>query len=195
MSGKIFNLIKMKKLIYTLSFILLITVTRAQEPIGIEVKSNLLNLVAKRPSFSIEKTFSNKYGIELSYTSGELNIGRYYKYDGFLLRAKKYADEIKPGNLIPFYGLYLGNLNKTISKDGYVDRTGFISVASRNFMANSVRAGGNIGFLFIPKKRFLLETTGGLGYGKYFNVTNYASNPNPKGYLDFQFWLSAGYIF
>jgi hypothetical protein len=49
--------------------------------------------------------------------------------------------------------------------------------------------------LFIPKKRFLLETTGALGYGRYFNVTNYASNPNPKGYLDFQFWLSIGYIF
>jgi len=195
MSGKILNLIKMKKIMYMLSFILLATVIRAQEPVGFEVKSNLLNLVAKRPSFSIEKTFSNKYGIELSYTSGELNIGRYYKYDGFLLRAKKYSDEITPGELIPFYGLYVGNLNKTINRDGYMDRTGFISFASRNFKANSIRAGGNIGFLFIPRKRFLLETTGALGYGRYFNITNYASNPNPNGYLDFQFWFSIGYIF
>jgi len=170
--------------------------TQSQERVGLLVKTNVLNALAKRPAISVEKTFKDKYGLELSYTTGELNWGRDYEFNGFLLRAKIYADDIETNSLIPFYGLYVGNLNKQIVSKGEVDNTGFFSIGrTLNFDANSLRTGANIGFLFIPKKRFILEGTTALGYGKYFNVKNYITNPSPKGYLDFQLWFSVGYYF
>jgi len=182
---------------YIISFILfviLIPSVKAQEQSGFLLKTNLLNLVAKRPTISIEKTFAKKYGLELSYTSGELNIGHYYKYDGFLLRAKKYTREIKTRDAIPFYGAYIGNLNRKIVRDGYYESWLF-NQKEKNFEASSVRVGGNFGVLFIPGKRFALEGSTGIGYGKYISTTNYTQYAIPKGYFDFQLWLSVGYYF
>jgi len=186
------------KYILTLILILSVaTLVRSQEYLGIAVKTNLLNLVAQRPSFSIEKTFKQRYGLEFSYSTGELNIGREYEYSGFLLRGKKYVYEIKQREITPFFGVYAGNLNKAIvSNNAYVHPTGFLSFGNnRNFKANSFRSGVNLGFVYIPAKRFLLETTTGLGYGKYFNVETFQATNAPKGYLDFQLWLSVGYRF
>lgn len=186
----------MKKVIISLLFGISALTSLSQERVGILVKTNVLNALAKRPAISVEKTFKDKYGLELSYTNGELNLGRDYKFNGFLLRAKIYTTPIKTNTLIPFYGLYIGNLNKQIVSKGFVDATGFFSYGStKNFEANSIRTGANAGFLFIPKKHFILEGTTALGYGKYFNAKNYISNPVPKGYLDFQLWLSVGYYF
>ncbi|QIL41721.1 DUF3575 domain-containing protein [Pedobacter sp. HDW13] len=186
----------MKKVILMMIFGTFTLVVKSQERIGLLIKTNALNVLAKRPAISVEKTFDDKYGLELSYTSGELNWGRNYKFNGFVLRAKIYADKIEANTLIPFYGLYVGNLEKRIFSSASVDNTGFVSIGrNRNFEANSFRSGINIGFLFIPQKRFILEGTTALGYGKYFNVKNYISKPAPKGYLDFQLWLSAGYYF
>lgn len=186
----------MRKIFCLILLILLKVCASAQKQAGISIKSNLLNLIAKGPSFSIEKTIANKYGLELSYSKGELNWGRYYEYNGFLLRAKIYAADIKPNEIIPFYGLYFGNLNKTIVSNANVDNTGFVAIGrNRNFTANSIRSGGNIGFLFIPTKRFLMETTTGFGYGKYFNVKTFNGIAAPKSYLDFQLYLCIGYSF
>lgn len=186
----------MKKIALTMLLGIFTLVAKSQDRIGLLVKTNVLNALAKRPALSVEKTFADKYGLELSYTTGELNWGRDYKFNGFLLRAKIYSDQIETNALIPFYGLYVGNLNKQIISNATVDNTGFFSIGrNRNFEANSFRSGINIGFLFIPKKRFILEGTTALGYGKYFNVKNYISDPMPKGYLDFQLWLSVGYYF
>lgn len=187
----------MKNFLSLLLILFVANATIAQKPIGIYVKTNLLNLVAKRPSFSIEKTITQNYGLELSYTSGELNWGRDYEYNGFLLRGKMYLYEIKQHEITPFFGIYAGNLNKKIiSNNAYVHPTGYLSFGNnRNFKANSIRSGINLGFLYIPTKRFLLETTTGLGYGKYFNVETYQGKDAPKGYLDFQLWLSIGYSF
>ena len=186
----------MKKFILITFFSFFAVFVQSQERIGLLVKTNVLNALAKRPAISIEKTFDDKYGLELSYTTGELNWGRDYKFDGFLLRAKIYSDKIETNAIAPFYGLYVGNLNKKILSNAEVDRTGFVSIGrNRNFEANSIRDGVNAGLLFIPKKRFILEGTTALGYGKYFNIKNYIPNPAPKGYLDFQLWLSVGYYF
>ena len=184
------------KSIHTIILIALsINYAKSQELIDLNVKTNLLNLVAKRPSFSIEKTFNNKYGLELSYTTGELNWGRDYKYDGFLVRGKWYARKINIDEITPFLGIYAGNLNKTIiSNNAYVHPTGFLSFGNnRNFKANSIRSGINMGLLYLPTKRFLIETTTGLGYGKYLNLETLEGMDAPKGYLDFQLWISFGY--
>ncbi|WP_316807939.1 DUF3575 domain-containing protein [Pedobacter agri] len=175
----------------------LAAMVRSQEYVGLAVKTNLLSLVAKRPSFSVEKTFKQRYGLEFSYATGKLNIGREYEYSGFLLRGKMYAYEIKKREITPFFGAYIGSLDKTIvSNNAYTHPTGFLSFGNvRNFKANSFRSGVNLGFVYIPGKRFLLETTTGFGYGKYFDVETFQGSYAPKGYFDFQLWLSVGYRF
>jgi hypothetical protein len=171
----------------------------AQEPPGLIVKTNVLNLVAKRPALSVEKTFADLYGLEVAYTFGDIkNFGYrdYYHYDGFLLRAKKYLRPIKNREANAFYGVYLGNLNKTIVSHGTVDNTGFFSFGrDRDFKASSLRYGGTFGVSFIPKQHFLLEGLTSLGYGDYFNVQNNLNSKLPNGYFDFQLWLSVGYSF
>jgi len=187
-----------KVIIFAIIFIsfILVQPASAQEPIGIILKTNLLNLVAKGPSFSIEKTFVQKYGLEFSYSAGELNWGRDYNYKGYLLRGKMYAYKIKSREVTPFFGVYVGTLNKTIISNAEVHPTGFFSIGrNRNFETNSLRSGLNLGLSYQPFKRLVLEATTGIGYGKYFNMKNYLSQPPPKGYLDFQLWLSVGYNF
>ena len=189
----------MKKKTLLLILILCSCAAVAQEAAGLIVKTNLLNLVAKRPTVSVEKTFSDLYGLEIAYTFGEIkNLGYrdYYYYDGFLLRAKKYIRPIKKHEANAFYGAYFGNLNKTIVSHGTVDNTGFFSFGQdRDFSANSLRYGGTFGLSFIPKQHFLLEGLTGLGYGNYFNVQNNLNSKTPNGYFDFQLWLSIGYSF
>jgi len=180
-----------------LFLIFVIANVKSQEKIGLNLKTNLLNLAAKRPSFSVEKMIKQYYGLEFSYSSGELNWGRDYRYDGFLLRAKRYVSEIRTNEAIPFFGIYAGNLNKKIiSNNAYTHPTGYLSFGNdRNFKANSIRSGVNAGVLYLPAKRILLEVTTGGGYGKYFNIESFEEKKPPKGYVDFQLWLSAGYSF
>ena len=55
------------------------------------VKSNVLSLIAKRPTLSIEKVFSNTFSTELSFVQGQFNnilFTDHYDYNGFLMRAK-----------------------------------------------------------------------------------------------------------
>lgn len=190
----------MKKIFLIFIGIYITNFAFAQEQGGLIVKTNLLNLVAKRPSISLEKTFFNIYGLELSYASGEMRhmLSRdYYEYEGFLLRAKKYLVPIEKREANAFYGLYVGTLKKTIQNQGRSGEGFFdTSTATRDFKANSVRFGGNFGVMFIPAKHLTLEALTGFGYGKYFNMkSNPIYSAPPKGYLDFQLWLSVGYYF
>ncbi|MGM9475574.1 hypothetical protein ACS5PU_04050 [Pedobacter sp. GSP4] len=158
-----------------------------------------MNLIAKRPTIAIEKTFSELYGLELAYTSGEIrNFGYrdYNSYEGFLLRAKKYIRPIKKREANAFYGVYFGNLDKTVVSQRVVDDTGFFGWGrDRDFKAGSLRYGGTFGVSFIPGKHFLLEGLTGLGYGDYYHVQNNLGKKLPGGYFDFQLWLSIGYSF
>lgn len=189
----------MKRIFIFVTSILFSNLLSAQENIGIAIKTNVLNLVAKRPSISIEKSIFKTYSVELSYTSGEFKnipFRDYYKYNGFLLRAKKYFYPIEKGEINPFYGVYIGNLNKTVLSHNTVDNTGFVSIGKDNdFKANSIRYGGTLGLLIIPNQHFLFEGLTGIGYGNYFNIKNNISIAPPNGYFDIQLWLSIGYRF
>jgi len=171
----------------------------AQEPAGLIVKTNLLNLVAKRPGISIEKTFSNLYGLEIAYTFGEfknISYRDYYHYDGFLFRAKKYIVPIRKREANAFYGVYFGDLNQTLISHRSYDETGIFSIGrDRDFTASSLRYGGTFGVSFIPKNHFLIEGLTGVGYGNYYNVRNNLKAKLPAGYFDLQLWLSIGYSF
>ncbi len=180
-------------------FILCVGCCFAQDDPGLLIKTNVLNLVAKRPTIAVEKIFSNLYGLELAYSSGQIknfvNLDD-YQYEGFLLRAKKYIHPVKKREANAFYGAYFGSMNKRVVSHGTVDHTGFFSWGrDRDFKANSLRYGGTFGVSFIPGKHFLLEGLTGLGYGDYDHVQNNLQNKLPGGYFDFQLWLSIGYSF
>lgn len=159
------------------------------------VKSNLLNLVAGQPSVSAEKFFPNGFSAEFSYVQGTFDNFLFtdrYKYNGFLVRAKKYILDIEHGSGSPFIGVYFGNLTREIKTEGYTDNTGWFSFPTRNFKANSFRTGASIGYTYIFENKILLEAQTGLGYGAYPK----SQRPeNYKGYLDAQVWLSVGYCF
>jgi len=162
------------------------------------VKSNLLSLIAKRPSLSVEKLFPNRLSAELCFVQGQFNnilLTDHYDYIGFLLRLKQYTDDFKFGKVNPFLGTYLGNLTRNIQTEGRIDNSGWIGNPSRDFSANSVRVGGTVGLTYFSKSKFVIEGLGSLGYGRYLNLDKSDPNTNGNGYLDIQVWISVGYCF
>lgn len=162
------------------------------------VKSNVLSLIAKRPTLSVEKLFPNRLSAELCFVQGQFNsilFTDHYNYSGFLLRLKRYKDDFNFGEVNPFLGAYLGNLARNIQTEGRTDNSGWFGYPSRYFSANSFRAGGTVGLTYFSKSKFILEGLGSLGYGRYLKLDKSAPGTNGNGYLDMQVWLSVGYTF
>jgi hypothetical protein len=162
------------------------------------VKTNILSLIAQRPTLSVEKFFTGTFSAEASFVQGRFNnlfFTDHYNYSGFLLRAKKHLDAVDFATVNPYVGIYLGNLKRNIQTEGRSDRTGWFGYPSRDFSANSLRTGGSLGFSYITKRRFVMDMQGSLGYGRYLNLDK--SNPNTyaNGFLDMQIWFSLGYCF
>lgn len=161
---------------------------------SIIVKTNLTNLLAQRPTFTIEKPFSKTFSAEISFVQGEVNnflFTDHYDYSGILIRARKYFTDLNYGEVSPYAAWYIGNLKRNIYSKGYVDNTGFFSYPNRNFSAASVRTGCSLGLAFIGKKKFVADGMLGLGFGKYTKY--YKPDTKSKGYFDCQIWLSIGY--
>ena len=162
------------------------------------VKTNVLSLLAKRPTVSVEKAFSQTFSTEVSFVQGQFDNFLFtdrYDYHGFLIRAKKHLIKLDYGTISPYVALYAGNLKRHIQTTGQVDNTGFWGYPSRDFTANSIRGGGSLGFTYIAKSKFVLDGQGSLGYGRYLNLDTADPNTYLKGYLDVQVWLSLGYCF
>jgi hypothetical protein len=162
------------------------------------VKSNILSLIAKRPTLSVEKLFPNRISAEICFVQGQFNnilFTDHYDYSGFLLRLKKYTDDFKFGQANPFLGTYIGNLTRNIQTEGRTDNSGWFGYPSRYFTANSIRVGGTVGLTYFSKSKFVIEGLGSLGYGRYLNLDKSDPNTNGNGYLDMQVWLSVGYSF
>lgn len=160
------------------------------------VKTNLINLLAQSPTLTIEKPFSNEFSAEVSFVQGKVNdifFYDHYNYSGFLVRAKQYFEKLDYAKLCPYMALYIGSLKRNIQSAGDVGIFGLFGYPSRDFSANSIRAGGSAGLTFVGKKKFVIDGLISLGYGKY---TKYYKPENfSKDYLDGQFWLSVGYCF
>jgi hypothetical protein len=160
------------------------------------VTTNLMSLLAQRPTITVQKLFTRTFGMEASFVQGEVNnflFTDHYDYKGVLVRAKIYVSELDYGRVSPYAGLYVGSLKRNIQTVGRVDNTGFFGYPDRNFSANSIRTGGSLGLTFIGKKRLVLDALTSIGYGRY--IKYYKSDTNSKGYLDLQVWLSIGYCF
>jgi len=162
------------------------------------VKSNILSLVARRPTFSVEKLLPNRFSAELCFVQGQFNnilFTDHYDYSGFLLRIKKYSDDFRIGKINPFLGTYIGNLTRNIQTEGRTDNSGWVGYPSRDFSASSIRAGATGGLTYFSKSRFVIEGLGSLGYGRYLNLDKSDPNTYRNGYPDLQVWLSFGYSF
>lgn len=160
------------------------------------VKTNLLNLMMKRPALTIEKPFSETFSVEFSFVQGEVDdflLTDHYDYNGFLVRAKKYFSKLDYGRISSYAALYVGNLRRNIHTIGRTDNTGFFSYPSRDISANSIRSGLSIGSMYIGRKGLVIDSQLSLGYGSY--IYPYKADNESKGYLDCQVWLSVGYCF
>lgn len=158
------------------------------------IKTNLLNLLAKGPSVSIEHFISKTYSIELTFMQGDVNnflLTDHYDYHGFLVRGKKYFTPLNRGDIRPYAGIYAGQLTRNIYSKAWTDNTGYFGYPSRDFSGNSIRGGATGGGVWLWKNNFVADVQGSLGYGRYFT----SNEPGTKGYLDMQIWLSVGYYF
>jgi len=164
------------------------------------VKTNVLSLIAQRPTVSIEKAFGRTFSFEVSFVKGQFNnffFTDHYDYNGFLLRAKKHFLLIDYGKVSPYGAAYIGNLKRAIQTQGQaLGSGGYIGYPSRNFTGYSVRAGGSLCISYFSKNKILIEGQVSLGYGFYYKQLDKADPSNySSGYLDTQLWLSIGYCF
>ncbi|WP_114783206.1 DUF3575 domain-containing protein [Botryobacter ruber] len=172
------------------------------EPFGSKwiVKTNVLNLVAKRPTISIEKNFTKSFSLEGSFVHGHFNyipfVG-YYEYNGYLLKAKKYHMELDYGILIPYSGIYAGSLHRTIETAGEVwgGPVSVIGWRARKFQGHSIRGGGSFGLTYFTKSQINFDGQISLGYGRYLNLDLSDPNTYSKDHPDVQFGASIGYCF
>lgn len=164
----------------------------------IMVKTNVLNLFARRPIVSVEKAFTSSFSTEVSFVQGEFNnilFTDHYDYHGILVRLKKYISPLTSGQVNPYLGMYIGNLIRNLESEGRTDNSGFFSYPGKHLKANSIRLGGTLGVAFFSKSNIVIDGQASLGFGKYFKY--YSRDPNHyySGYLDTQIWLSVGYCF
>lgn len=163
------------------------------------VKTNVLSLIAKRPTISVERTFGNSFSVEGSFVQGKLNyilFTDHYEYQGFLLRAKKYFIDLDYQVIIPYGGIYAGNLHRSIRTTGQsLDDIGFFGYSSRKFSGHSIRGGGSFGLSYFTKSRINFDGQISLGYGRYLNLNWSDPNTYSKGHPDAQVWASMGYCF
>ena len=162
------------------------------------IKTNLTNLIFNNPTISLEKFIVKSVSLEASMIQGNTSLIPFiddYKYDGFLLRAKKFVNTPLYGNFSPYGAVYLGNLNRDIYYEGYVDHTGFVVVASKKFKDQSIRGGGSAGLIYSTKSKIIFDAQTSLGYGKYLNRDKGFPTKHGGGYLDIQIWFSVGYGF
>ena len=162
------------------------------------VKTNLLSLVAQRPTVTVEKFFSSSWSAEVSLVQGQFNnflFIDHYDYHGFLVRAKKHFLDLELGSASPYASWYVGNLMRTLQITGSVDNTGFWASPSWDLSANSIRSGGSLGLSYISQRKIIIDGLASLGYGRYTKIYKPDINGTSTGYLDAQLWLSVGYCF
>lgn len=193
----------MKKMVITFFYLLplLLYGQEPLKPLGNRwiIKTNVLSLIAKRPTISLERTFDNSFSLEASYTQGKFKnilFTDHYEYNGFLLRGKKYFANLDHENIIPYTGIYVGNLHRSIQTSGEsLDRVGFFGYPSRQFSGHSIRGGGSFGLSYFTPSRINVDVQTSLGYGRYLNLDWSDPNTYSGGYPDMQVWASIGYCF
>ena len=163
------------------------------------LKTNILSLLAKRPTISIEKNFSKTFSAEVSFVQGEFNnflFTDHYDYNGFLIRFKKYLENIEYRTLNAYAAGYMGNLKRNIQTEGRsIGSAGYFGYPSRDFSSNSLRFGGSFGLLYATKSGIVIDGQASFGYGRYLNIDKTDPSTYSKGFLDTQIWLSIGYSF
>jgi hypothetical protein len=191
-----------KRLYLTVLTVFMATAAYAQEARPLTktfiVKTNLLSLLAQQPTVSVEKVFRKNVSVEGSFVQGKFNhflLTDHYDYNGFLVRVKKYFGHPGFGQICPYAAVYSGSLQRNIQTKGQTFIPFLFAYRSRNFSANSIRAGGTFGISWFTKNRIIIDYQNSLGYGRYLHLDKNDPDTYAKGYPDIQLWLSVGYCF
>ena len=92
------------------------------------LKTNVLSLLAQRPTISVEKAFSKTFSVEISFVQGQFNnflFTDHYDYNGFLIRTKKYLEDLDFGVINPYGAFYAGCLQRNFQTTGQTDNSGW----------------------------------------------------------------------
>ena len=187
----------MKKITFTNVFLLIVVYTVAQTKCnnGLEIKTNLLNLVALGPSIGIEYNLKNDWTGMLSLASGKLDYGDFgvTNYKTVTLEYRKYGLH----NTM-FVGTYLKNIQKRVFRDEVVSSSTaipFSIINKRDFIGNGLSAGATFGFKFLLYSNFSLELNSQIGVGRYYQMNDNTGNLPSGTYLDARLGLWLGFKF
>lgn len=160
-----------------------------------EIKTNLLNLVAKGPSAGFEYGVSKDWSVMLAVASGQMDYGDFggiTRYKTVSLEGRKYFSD-----QLFFIGPYFKNIEKQVSwNKTVVGGTIPISIGKdRNFIGHGLSAGVTTGVKFSIYKKFKIELNYQLGYGHYYQMADKYNNLPSGNYLDTRIglWLGCGW--
>jgi len=185
----------LKKIYFLVISTLLITSLFAQttDKNRFEIKTNLINLIARGPSAGLEYRLGKNRSFMISLASGKIDYGDFggitwYKTSTFEFR--KYSSD-----KIFFAGPYLKNITKQIFWQTSVI-AGIIPIGQdRNFIGNGVSAGATTGFKLPVSKKLKLEMSSQIGFGKYYKMSDKNNNLPSGNYLDARIALWLGFQF
>ena len=161
----------------------------------VEIKTNLLNLIAGGPSAGLEYSLQKNWSIMLSIASGRIDYGDFggiTRYKTTTLEFRKYFYD----HLL-FAGPYIKNIEKQISwQESIIGGTIPFSVGQdRDFTGNGLSAGITTGIKFPLSYKLNLELNSQLGYGRYYEMTDKKNNLPSGNYLDARIGVWLGFRF
>lgn len=145
------------------------------------VSTNLLNLAVSGPSASLSYQYTPKLAFQVYGSSGNFNKylhNSQYQFKTAILDVKYFLFEEL------YVGPYIRYIDKKVQRDGYVDRTGFISISARDFHGKGISSGLLLGFQMADSRYLNFEVFGGAGYGKYIFERDYSGKEKQQGFID-----------
>lgn len=187
----------MIKLCVTIACLSIVVITsgQAKNKHKLEIKTNLLNLVAVGPSVALEYKLKENKSVMFSVASGHLDYGDFggvttYRTATFEFRHYLYD------NLV-FIGPYLKNIDKRVfRKQFFMDGTiPFTIGENRDFAGNGLSIGASFGIKLVLMSKLNLDINSQLGYGRFYKMTDKYANLPSGNYLDARMGIWLGYCF
>lgn len=161
------------------------------------IRTNLLNLIAKGPSFTTGKYLNNNSEVLLTFSSGHFIpflTEDYYKYATIHIEYRKKSGHYLWGEF--YFGGYLRYINKRIITEGYTAGPyGLFSKEDRNFIGNGVSVGLTTGTEWEINEKWIIDFNNLIGAGKYLTQIDYAGHDKISFFPDLRIALQVGYKF
>ncbi len=160
------------------------------------ISTNLLNLAVSGPSLSLSYLYSPKLSFQVYASTGSFDkylVNTQYRFKTAIFDVKHLVVQGVFKGL--YAGPYVRYIEKEIRKEGYVDKTGFVSISSRDFHGKGISSGLSLGFQIQNTRLVNLEMFGGAGYGKYISQRDYSGDEKQNGFIDGRVGILVGLKF